>query len=291
MAVEIKRAQRYFDQDARLYRTYSLRDDPESDRLAEAWVSRRLSELPPCDVIIDAGCGAGRWFGRFPRHRRLVAIDGARSMLETISAGARILDDSSASLSDPDAHDGPILVHGDLERVLPRLAGTADLVFAYLSLPENDEPAGILRLIHASLKPGGRALIVTNVLLGPGGPPIGDADIGQPGAADTLGSWSAFPVNPFAVGGARYSLYILVHVADGILPIVDKAHVPSDYIDSERWHVHDVCVAPWSGQVLVDGNDTESLRTFFPNHDYARALSLRRTGAVVAHLCLGLVKR
>lgn len=282
MSVEIKRAQRYFDQDALLYRAYSLRDDPESDRLAEAWVSRRLSKQPPCDVIIDAGCGAGRWFGRFPRHRRLVAIDGARSMLETISAGARILDDSSALLSDPDAHDGPILVHGDLERVLPRLAGTADLVFAYLSLPENDEPAGILRLLHASLKPGGRALIVTNVLLGPGGPPIGDAGIG---------SWPAFPVSPFAAGGARYSLYILVHMTDGILPIVDKAHVPSDYVDSERWHVHDVCVAPWSGQVLVDGNDTESLRTFFPDHDHSRAFSLRRTGAVVAHLCLDLVKK
>ena len=43
--------------------------------------------------------------------------------------------------------------------------------------------------------------------------------------------------------------------------------------------------------MLVDGNDTESLRTFFPSHDYARAFSLRRTGAVVAHLCLDLVKR
>ena len=270
-----------------MYRVYGFAPDrPETDRHAEVWASRRLAEMPPCDTIIDAGCGTGRWFGKLPPHRRLVAIDGARSMLEEIAGDLPILEDPSQCFLDPPVHpsvrNGPLLVHGDLDAVLPQLAGVADILFAYLSLPENEEPERILRMFHASLKPNGRALIVTNVLLDPAGETPATA------VPDLL---SRSSINPFIEGRTRYSLHILLQVAGRLLPIVDKAHVVSDYHDPDRWEVRDASVVPWSGQVLVDASDKAGLEAFFPHHDPTRAFSLAGNGAVAAHLCLDLVKK
>jgi SAM-dependent methyltransferase len=104
-----------------------------------------LDHLPPDGLILDAGCGSGKWllYLRQRGFRRVMGMD--------ISAEAcRVARDNAADLP---------LLQGDGRRI-PVRAGTLDAVVS-LGVVEHDEagPVGALREIHRVLKPGGLLLL------------------------------------------------------------------------------------------------------------------------------------
>jgi SAM-dependent methyltransferase len=105
----------------------------------------RRTLAPPGRLILESGCGTGRWMAYFERlgHR-------------TVG-----LDDSLGPLAVAHAHDPALrLVRGDARRA-PFADATFDVVFsAYVAEHFDDGPLEFFREARRLLKPGGQLLVV-----------------------------------------------------------------------------------------------------------------------------------
>nr|VFJ90785.1 MAG: Methyltransferase domain-containing protein [Candidatus Kentron sp. LFY] len=282
-----KTRQEYSPDDSDDYSKHGFyHEGSETDRYTQDWAIGKLQEMSPCGTVIDAGCGTGRWFEKFPPHRKLIAIDVSRNMLERIPGKKEIFSVEDDFLAEAMNKHRPSLIHGDLERVLPRLKGSADLMFSYLSLCENNDPEKMLRIFHDTLRLGGRAIVVTNVVVEKKHK-ADDCTLNN----NSNGVFSDPPINPYFNGRERYNLCIFLQMPTGILPIVDKVHVPTDYYAPDSWDMKEAAIIPWSSQVLVDGKNRKSLEKHFPAYDIAQALSIEGTDRMVAHLCLDMIRK
>lgn len=99
----------------------------------------------PGELILDAGCGTGRNFGKLQRAgSSTIGIDFSYGML---SVARRNLADIPA--------DFPVLL-ADLERTLPFQSGSFDVVLCALIGEHLSALQSVLREFHRVLKPGGR---------------------------------------------------------------------------------------------------------------------------------------
>jgi SAM-dependent methyltransferase len=119
------------------------------DLLAGEYINGLLPPVP--GVIVDAGCGTGRWAASWlALGHRVVGIEQSPQMIATLRQ--RNL--------------------GDHFRLIPHSmdtaeveAGTADLVVAMGSMQYVADPAAVLRRFASWVKPGGRVCIYTDSLM------------------------------------------------------------------------------------------------------------------------------
>ncbi|MFB9199615.1 class I SAM-dependent methyltransferase [Nonomuraea spiralis] len=130
------------DLDAELLGTYL-------DELT-AWVAEQAAGTPRTVADLGAGTGTGTLAlaRRFPA-ATIVAVDRSPVMLDRVRAAAvgRGLGERVRA------------VQGDLDLALPPV-GPVDLVWAAASLHHVEEPARLLREVHAALNPGGLLAVV-----------------------------------------------------------------------------------------------------------------------------------
>jgi len=119
------------------------------DLLAGEYIDRLLPSEP--GVIVDAGCGTGRWARRWlARGHRVVGIEQSSEMIAQLprkSPGA-------------DFH----LIHHSMEDAEVEPA-SADLVVAMGSLHYVADPASVLRSFADWVRPGGQVCIYTDSLM------------------------------------------------------------------------------------------------------------------------------
>jgi SAM-dependent methyltransferase len=119
------------------------------DRLAGEYIGRLLPPTP--GVIVDAGCGTGRWASRWLRlGHRVIGIEQSPAMIAELrrnnpGAGFQLIPDSM-----------------DAAEVAP---GSADLVVAMGSLHYVADPAAVLRRFRDWVRPGGQVCIYTDSLM------------------------------------------------------------------------------------------------------------------------------
>ena len=115
---------------------------------------------PPGRRTLDVGCGEGRLARDLKAlGHRVVAIDAAPSML------------TYAREADP---DGEYVLANGAE--LPFADGSADLVVAFMSLQDMDDPEGAVREAWRVLEPGGRLCLALVHPLNSGGRFEGDEE-------------------------------------------------------------------------------------------------------------------
>jgi 2-polyprenyl-3-methyl-5-hydroxy-6-metoxy-1,4-benzoquinol methylase len=126
--------------------------DPRRDRKFERLTELLLAQLP-CERLLDAGCGDGRYFGELARApqppQAVTATDIAERILATAAAAAR--------------RDGleVKLVRANLEQ-LPFPDGSFDVVFCSQVIEHLLDPAAGARELARVLRPGGRLVLSTD---------------------------------------------------------------------------------------------------------------------------------
>jgi SAM-dependent methyltransferase len=119
------------------------------DRLAGEYIASLLPPTP--GVIVDAGCGTGRWAEAWLKlGHRVIGIEQAPRMIEIIKQ--RRLGPAFSLLAE------------DMERVA-LAPGTADLVVAMGSLQYARDPAAMLRRFASWTKPGGFVYVNVDSLM------------------------------------------------------------------------------------------------------------------------------
>jgi SAM-dependent methyltransferase len=119
------------------------------DRLAGEYIGRLLPPKP--GVIVDAGCGTGRWARRWLMlGHRVIGIEQSPAMI--------------AELRRKSPGAGFQLIPGSMDaaEVAP---GSADLVVAMGSLQYVADPAAVLRRFRDWVRPGGQVCIYTDSLM------------------------------------------------------------------------------------------------------------------------------
>jgi SAM-dependent methyltransferase len=115
------------------------------------WQAVAAIPLPPDAVVVDAGCGTGRWVERFlARGHRVVGIERAPGMVAQLEG--KHLGDRFTLL--PTAME---------DAVLPD--ASADLVIAIGSLQYTPDRDAVLRAFGRWLKPGGRVALMVDSLM------------------------------------------------------------------------------------------------------------------------------
>lgn len=119
------------------------------DRLAWDCVSRLLPASP--GVIIDAGCGTGRWIGRLlSLGHRVIGIEQAPEMVSVLQAKQYGPDFTLLSTDMEAAHlDG----------------ASADVVMAIGSVQYTKDPASMIRRFATWAKPGGAVCVMVDSLV------------------------------------------------------------------------------------------------------------------------------
>jgi SAM-dependent methyltransferase len=147
------------------------------DDLAWRWVSALLPERP--GVVVDAGCGVGRWAARIvERGHRVIGVDSAPAMAGAARARAAQLGGRftvlAASMSDVE---------------LP--AASADLVLAMGSLQYTKDPAAVVARFVTWLRPGGAVAILVDSLVALVMERVRDGDVEDAEAmmASRRGTW------------------------------------------------------------------------------------------------------
>ncbi|MEV4373963.1 class I SAM-dependent methyltransferase [Nonomuraea sp. NPDC049637] len=115
-----------------------------------AWVGEQTGRTPHTVADLGAGTGTGTLAlaRRFPA-AEVVAVDRSPVMLDRLRAVAR-----GQGLG-----ERVRVVQADLDAALPPI-GTPDLVWAAASLHHVEDPARLLREVHAALRPGGLLAVV-----------------------------------------------------------------------------------------------------------------------------------
>jgi SAM-dependent methyltransferase len=119
------------------------------DLLAWEHVARLLPARPA--VVIDAGCGTGRWVDRLlPLGHRVIGIESAPEMIKALER----------------KRYGPqfTLVADDMETVSME-PGSADVVLAMGSLQYTQHPARMVRRLASWTKPGGAVCVLVDSFL------------------------------------------------------------------------------------------------------------------------------
>lgn len=119
------------------------------DALAWEYVTRLLPPAPA--VIVDAGCGTGRWIERLlSRGHRVIGIEQAPEMLRVLRAKR--------------FGSGFELLESGMEeaRIAP---GSADLVLAIGSVQYIRQPAAMLRRFADWTRPGGHVCVMVDSLV------------------------------------------------------------------------------------------------------------------------------
>jgi 2-polyprenyl-3-methyl-5-hydroxy-6-metoxy-1,4-benzoquinol methylase len=126
--------------------------DPRRDRKFERLAALLEAELP-CERLLDAGCGDGRYFGVLSRATErpgaVVASDISERILDTARATAQ--------------RDGLAveLVRANME-ALPFEDGSFDVVFSSQVIEHLLDPAAGARELARVLRPGGRLVLSTD---------------------------------------------------------------------------------------------------------------------------------
>jgi SAM-dependent methyltransferase len=116
------------------------------DRLAWEYVQRRLPAEP--DVVIDVGCGGGRWVDRLlPLAQRVIGIEPAPEMIKVLER--KMYGPSFSLISEP------------METVSIE-ADTADVVLAMGSLQYSQAPAQMLHRFASWARPGGIVFVLAD---------------------------------------------------------------------------------------------------------------------------------
>jgi len=123
------------------------------DELAWDQVAALLPGRP--GLVIDAGCGTGRWAPRLAElGHRVIGVEVSKEMASAAAARARGLPDGSFTV-----------LHADIAEVELE-AGMADVVLAMGSLQYTVNPADVLKRFAAWLRPGGHATVLVDSLVG-----------------------------------------------------------------------------------------------------------------------------
>ncbi len=130
-------------------RFYTLGYQRSYDRLAGEFVGHLLPSSPA--LIVDAGCGTGRWASRWlAMGHRVIGIEQSSQMIaqlrrRNMGSGFQLITDSM-----------------DNAEIAP---GSADVVVAFGALHYLPDPAATLRRLVTWLKPGGAVCVHTDSLM------------------------------------------------------------------------------------------------------------------------------
>ncbi len=123
------------------------------DDLAWELVADLLPDRP--GVVIDAGCGTGRWAARLVElGHRVIGVEVSGEMAAAANIRARELPEGSFTVWRADVADV------ELE------PGRADVVLAMGSLQYTVDPAAVLQRFGYWLRPGGHAAVLVDSLVG-----------------------------------------------------------------------------------------------------------------------------
>lgn len=128
---------------------YTLGYQRSYDRLAGEFVSHLLPSSP--GLIVDAGCGTGRWASRWlAMGHRVIGVEQSSQMIaqlrrRNMGSGFQLITDSM-----------------DNAEIAP---GSADMVIAFGALQYLPDPAATLRRFVTWLKPGGAVCVYTDSLM------------------------------------------------------------------------------------------------------------------------------
>jgi SAM-dependent methyltransferase len=123
------------------------------DDLAWEHVARLLPDPP--GLVIDVGCGTGRWAPRLVElGHRVVGIEVSDEMAEAAKARAAEL-----------PHGAFSVLHADVADVELE-SGRADVVLALGSFQYTCDPAVVLERFETWLRPGGHAVVLVDSLVG-----------------------------------------------------------------------------------------------------------------------------
>jgi SAM-dependent methyltransferase len=268
------------------YKKHSL-DANGTDGIVQQWMVSKLSSDVRLSNVVDAGCGAGRFFPIFQQlgARRVIAVDQSMEMLKQITTTAPIHEfDPSHIESFLELQEKIILIRGQMEQVLSSLRGSMDLAFASFSLCVVPEPQDVLRAMHVALKSGGDALISTNVFVPSDSAPHAEHPIcGADLRREALETRSA--------DGVRKDLRLVLHLPGADVPLRDKAHNEHDYaVDPNAWNVHEASLIHCQGLTFVDGADS-SLNERYYGGTSPSVVSIQGAAVKLANLCMHVRKR
>lgn len=252
--------QKYSGKTAEVYGGYKVQDDV--DRYVDIWMTDHLRALGEIKAVVDVGCGAGRWLSKF-QAEKIVGIDFSEDMLKSVEISTR---------------KGVDLICGDFLQELYGFKNSFDLAFASYSLCTLENPQTALSAVYNALRPGGRVLFSTNVIVNEGDVPA-VVEIPQQANSEMVPSVDTVQDHQ------RKKLRLVLHFKGADLPIHDFAHTIKDYLHKglyvEEMAIFRPCMASF-----IDAADVELNDKYFPGQPTSEAISLVGTKAAVVNLCM-----
>lgn len=252
--------QNYSGKTAEAYGGYKVQD--EVDHYVDIWMADRLRDLGAMRRVVDVGCGAGRWFSKFQADN-IVGIDISEDMLKSVGRETRA---------------GVDLICGDFLKELAGFDNNFDLAFASYSLCTLENPRVALNAMHRAVRPGGRALFSTNIV-------VDERDIPSVVEASKLELLENIPSVELVRDGQRKKLRLVLHFKTGDLAIHDFAHTVEDYMHG-GWLVEKMGIFKPCKASFVDAADNAMNGKYFPGQPDSEAISLIGKKAGIVNLCM-----
>ena len=235
-------------------------------------------------VTFDLGSGAGRWKEiQEEMGLSVVAIESHRDMLEQVPGKPLI--HKIGEVHAAEISPGTVIhVEDDFMRAADVLPGQADIAFACFVLTTAQDPQKALAVLNRMLKPGGHALLSTDVFVQRDELPTHQSpksvDVQKPGIIRTHQN------------GQRLALRVLLNLpGNPHYPIrSNTAQVPFDYRpDPALWASHEAFTVDTRGMTLVDGADRDANMQYFGDHP-KNVVSIMETDARLTQMVMQLTK-
>lgn len=249
-------AQIYSGNTANGYRGFA-----ECDHNVYRWAQEQLRRLVRGKRAIDAGCGKCDRLGSFEGADRYIGIEAATDMIREIpnDTDVEVLPwrGNAAEVEDAFLRTDRVVIHGKLQDVCPHIqADVAASLFNVICFALPREP---INCIGESLKPGGKVLIVSNVMV----PRYLNIDGKNPYRSTTIDIQN-IETGPELPATAVFRQVLHLQGTNGKslhLPLQDHAHTLHDYqtaLPAKQWNVENVHLYPPQRCTYVDPNDADS---------------------------------